>query len=133
MMDGSAAREEPSEWMSETIKALLEERYGRGRVPGVRKISADIRKACNGETISHGHIHNILTGEANNLTDRTRSLLSRFFDKPASYFQRSDGPTQPDPDSVQALAARFAALDARQVAAIRQAIEIVTARAEHER
>jgi hypothetical protein len=122
-----------SAWLAHTIKALLEERYGRGRVPGVRKISADIRQACDGETISHGHVHNILSGEADNLTDRTRSLLARFFDKPASYFHPPEDSVQPDPHSVQALAARFAALDAKQVAAIREAIELVTAHVEHDR
>jgi hypothetical protein len=132
-MSGSVARDERPAWLAQTIKTLLEERYGRGRVPGVRKISADIREVCNGETISHGHVHNILSGEADNLTDRTRSLLSRFFDKPVSYFHPPDGSVQLDPDSVQALAARFATLDAVQVAAIREVIEIVTARAERER
>lgn len=132
-MAESVARDGPSAWMAETIRTLLEERYGRGRVPSVRKISADIREVCDGETISHGHVHNILSGEANNLTDRTRILLSRFFDKPASCFYPADVSTRPNLDSVQALAARFADLDVRQVAAIRQAIEIVTASAERER
>jgi hypothetical protein len=122
-----------SAWLAHTVKALLEERYGRGRVPGVRKISADIRQACDGETISHGHVHNILSGEADNLTDRTRNLLARFFDKPASSFHPPEEATQPDPNSVQALAARFATLDAKQLAAIREAIEMVTAHAEHNR
>lgn len=131
-MSGTVALDGPSSWLAETIRILLEERYGRGSVPGVRKISADIRDACNGETISHGHVHNILSGEANNLTDRTRNLLARFFDKPASRFHPPDGSAPLDLDSVQALAARFAALDARQVAAIKQAIEMVTARAERE-
>lgn len=132
-MSGSVARDGRSAWLAQTIKTLLDERYGRGRVPGVRKISADIREACDGETISHGHVHNILSGEAENLTDHTRSLLSRFFDKPASSFHPPDASAQPDLDSVQALAARFATLDARQIAAIREAIEMVTTRAERER
>jgi hypothetical protein len=132
-MNGSVARDGRSAWLAETIRALLEERYGRGRVPGVRKISADIREMCDGETISHGHVHNILTGEADNLTDRTRSLLSRFFKKPASYFHPPNGSAQVDVESVQALAARFAALDARQVAAIKEVIELVAARTQRER
>lgn len=132
-MSGSVARDGGSAWLAQKIKTLLDERYGRGRVPGVRKISADIREVCDGETISHGHVHNILSGEAENLTDHTRNLLSRFFDKPASSFHPPDASAQPDLDSVQALAARFATLDARQIAAIREAIEMVTARAERER
>lgn len=63
----------------------------------------------------------------------TRGLLSRFFDTPASCFHPPGSSTEPDIDSVQVLAARFAALDARQVAAIRQVIAMVTARAEDER
>jgi hypothetical protein len=132
-MSGSVARDGRSAWLAQTIKTLLEERYGRGRVPGVRKISADICETCEGDTISHGHVHNILTGEADNLTDRTRGLLCRFFDKPASYFHPPDVSAQPDLESVQALAARFATLDARQVAAIREAIEMVTARTDRDR
>lgn len=49
---------------------------------GVRRISADIGLANDGESI--------LGGVADNLTDRTRVLLARFFDKPLSYFYPPD-------------------------------------------
>ncbi|WP_186763022.1 hypothetical protein [Lentzea tibetensis] len=111
----------PGAWLGATIRGFLNERYG-GKVPGVRRISADIKAACDGETISHGHIHNILAGEADNLTDRTRTLLARFFGKPITAFL----PEEESDDTVRALAARFATLDDKQVAAIKQAIEIVT-------
>lgn len=116
-------------WLAVTVRNLLVEKYGDGRVPGVRKIAADISAANDGEAISHGHIHNILTGEAENLMQRTSSLLARFFDKHPSYFYPPARSAKPDPDSVQALAARFATFDADQVEAIKQAIEIVTAQA----
>lgn len=120
------------EWLAAMIRSLLDEKYG-GNVPGVRRISADIKAVCDGQTISHGHIHNILSGEADNLTDRTRALLARFFDKPVTAFHPRPDEDDEDAagnaaesDTVRALAARFATLDARQVAAIKQAIEIVT-------
>lgn len=113
------------EWLAATIRSLLDEKYD-GNVPGVRRISADIKAVCDGQTISHGHIHNILSGEADNLTDRTRAMLARFFDKPiTAFYPPRDADADAD-QTVQALAARFATLDARQVAAIKQAIEIVT-------
>ncbi|MFI6098109.1 hypothetical protein ACIA8G_21325 [Lentzea sp. NPDC051213] len=113
------------EWLAATIRRLLEEKYG-GNVPGVRRISADIKAVCDGQTISHGHIHNILSGEADNLTDRTRALLAKFFGKPLTAFHPPRDEDENENETVQALAARFATLDARQVAAIKQAIEIVT-------
>lgn len=122
----------PQAWLAAMIKELLEQKYGQGRVPGVRKISADISAANDGATISHGHVHNILIGEAENLTDRTRGLLAKFFGKHPSYFYPPADSADPDPDSVQALVARFATFDAAQVAAIKQAIEIVTARVERD-
>src|SRR5213592_4557173 len=97
-----------NDWLVFTVHNLLAEKYGRGRVPSVRRIAADIRAANDGETISHGHVHNILTGEAGNLTERTRLLLARFFNRPPSYFYPPQQSTEPDPDSVQTLAARFA-------------------------
>jgi hypothetical protein len=112
----------PGVWLAATIRGFLDEKY-HGAVPGVRRISADIKDACDGETISHGHIHNILAGEADNLTDRTRTLLARFLEKPVTALMPADDPRD---DTVQALAARFASLDDKQVAAIKQAIEIVT-------
>ncbi|WP_410658136.1 hypothetical protein [Amycolatopsis sp. lyj-112] len=122
-------------WLASTIKALLEEKYAPGRVPGVRKISADIGAANGGEAISHGHVGNILNGTAGNLTDRTRTLLATFFGKNPGHFLRSTslqptGAKQPDPQHVQALAARLATFDAAQLAAIQQAIEIVSSRTE---
>jgi hypothetical protein len=124
-----------SDWLGDTLRRLLEEKYGRGRVPGVRAISAHIRDANDGETISHGHIHNMLTGEADNLTDRTKRLLARYFGKPLSVFLPPEtstaapataAATGPDAATVLALAGRFATFAPEQIAAIRQAIEIVT-------
>jgi hypothetical protein len=125
IMDVRASGGAPRSWLATTIKALLEEKYGPGRVPGVRAISADIRKANDGETISHGHVHNILNGDAENLTDRTRNLLGRFFGKAPSYFFPPSKSTPSSPDAVTALAARFATFAPDQLAVIRQAIEIV--------
>ncbi|MFD1048735.1 hypothetical protein ACFQ1S_25995, partial [Kibdelosporangium lantanae] len=65
-------------WLADMLKRLLHEKY-KAQVPGVRRISADIAAANDGKTISHGHIHNMLTGTADNLTDHTRSRLARFF------------------------------------------------------
>lgn len=113
-------------WLAATVAKLLEEKYGRGRIPGVRRISADIAKVNNGETISHGHIHNILSGGAENLTDRTRGILAKFFGEHPSCFYPPQEPRESDANYVQALAARFATFDPAQVAAIKQAIEIVT-------
>lgn len=121
----------PGAWLARTIRNLLEEKYGRGRIPGVRGISADISRANGGETLSHGHVHNIVSGEAENLTDRTRALLANFFDKPPSYFYPSVKKFGSEPGSVRALAARFATLDPAQIDAIKQAIEIVTDTSDH--
>lgn len=117
-------------WLTATVGKLLEEKYGQGRVPGVRRISADIADANGGETISHGHVHNILNGGAENLTDRTRAVLARFFGTHPSRLYPPQESREVDTDSVQALAARFATFDPEQVAAIKQAIEIVTAHRE---
>jgi hypothetical protein len=113
----------PQSWLAMTVRGLLEEKYG-GRVPGVRRISADIATANGGDTISHGHVHNILTGEAENLTDKTRVLLSRFFGRPVSFFSPPDNAAGPADDSVHALAARLATFDSAQLAAIRAALDI---------
>jgi hypothetical protein len=119
-------------WLASTIRTLLEEKYGQGRVPGVRKISADIGAANGGEAISHGHVGNILNGTAGNLTDRTRTLLATFFGKDPADFLQPTGRKQPDPQRVQALAARLATFDSAQLAAIQQAIEIVSARSDED-
>ncbi len=140
-------------WLACMVWTLLEEKYGKGRVPAVRKISADIRAATGGETISHGHINNILLGEACNLTDGKRRVLAAFFGKQPSVF---DQPAPPDPHSldeldglasldgaaispgccavaaaagpdswaVRALAFRFATMEPAQIAAIEKALRI---------
>jgi hypothetical protein len=108
------------------IRGLLVEKYGSEAIPGVRRISADIALANDGDTISHGHVHNILNGQADNLTDRTRTLLAKFFDKPIAYFSPSPAGSVLEFESVQALAARFATFNPAQMDAIRAAIQIVT-------
>lgn len=115
----------PESWLATAVKSLLAEKYG-GRIPGVRKISADIAVANGGDTISHGHVHNILTGEAENLTDRTRVLLARFFGKQPSFFHPPQEDIEPNQDSVQALAARLATFDQAQLDAIRTALDIAS-------
>lgn len=113
-------------WLADTFANLLEDKYGRRQVPGVRKISADISAANYGQKISHGHVHHILTGEADNLTDRTRSLLARFFGHSPSEFLQPDPSGSSDEDLVQVLAARLAAFDAAQMSAIEEAIRLVS-------
>ena len=115
----------PPDWLAPMARSLLEEKYGPGRIPGVRQISAHIALANDGETISHGHIHNILSGDAQNLTDHTRNLLARFFGRHPSYFHPPQRAPQPDPDAIQKLAARLATFDPAQVEAIRMAIDIL--------
>ena len=122
----SSSAPAPKAWLASAVRQLLEEKYGRTRVPGVRRISLDIREANGGETISHGHINNILNGEAENLTDKTRNLLAVFFGKHPAYFYPP--PEETRSDFVQALAARLATFDAAQIAAIEQAIDIVAKR-----
>lgn len=120
-------------WLAVRVWALLEEKYGQGMVPAVRTISADIRATTGGETISHGHINNILLGEANNLTDGKRRVLAAFFGKHPSVFDppqaagvtsSSTEPVMPDSRVVRALACRFAALEPAQISAIEEAIWI---------
>jgi hypothetical protein len=133
----------PCSWLAVRVWALLEEKYGHGMVPAVRTISADIRATTGGETISHGHINNILLGEANNLTDGKRRVLAAFFgkhpsvfDPPSEDFGASIGVTPtsvgPGPDArlVRALACRFAALEPAQISAIEEAIRIAKGGAE---
>jgi hypothetical protein len=135
-MSPAAPGNASSRWLATMLRSLLEEKYGNGRVPGVRQISADIARANGGLGISHGHVHNLLKGEADNLTDKTRSLLARFFGKePSNFFPPPPPPPLvrvPDPVSVQAFAARLASFDAEQIAAIKKAIEIVSARIDDE-
>jgi hypothetical protein len=115
----------PRTWLAELLNTLLAERYGPGGMPSMRKISADIAAANDGKTISHGHIHNMLTGTADNLTDHTRGRLARFFGRDPAYFHPPSESAGPDPAVVRALAARLATFDAAQVDAIMKAIEYV--------
>jgi hypothetical protein len=67
-------------WLASRVKELLERRYGGvSQVPSVRKISDDIGAANDGERLSHGQVHLILQGAADNVTERTARLLARFF------------------------------------------------------
>jgi hypothetical protein len=66
-----------------------------------------------------------VTGAADSLSDRTRFLLARFFDKNLSYFLRPGEQAGASQDVAQALAARFATFDRSQIDAIRAAIAIV--------
>jgi hypothetical protein len=132
-MSARESSESPRGWLAITVRTLLEEKYGAGQVPGVRRLSADIGRSNDGDTISHGHVHNILNGDAQNLTDHTRTLLARFFGKHPSYFYPPREAPPLDPDSVHALAARLATFSPAQVAAIREAIDIISGRSEPRR
>jgi hypothetical protein len=124
-------------WLASTVWRLLEEKYGRGNVPSVRKLTQRIREANDGATISHGHVHNILSGDATNLTDRTREMLARFFGLPPSRFipaarpAPSDGaPSDGAPSDgarplEEALAFRFSSMRPEELAAIEKALRIV--------
>lgn len=114
--------------MAVIVRNMLEEKYGRGRVPGVRTVSADIAKANAGETISHGQVFNILDGRVGALTDRTRRLLGSFFGKHPSCFSLVDENDKPGSDPIHVLAARLATFDPAQIDAIRQAIDMVATR-----
>jgi len=133
MRNQSPDRNVPDLWLADTVRTLLNEKYGERRVPGLRRISADIGRANDGETISHGHVHNIISGVADNLTDRTRVLLAKFFGKPLSYFHPPDIAGDSAADSVQALAMRFATLNPEQMDAIKEAIAIVTRNSDQRR
>lgn len=109
-------------WLADMLRRLLHEKYGP-KIPGVRRISADIAEANDGRTISHGHIHNMLTGTADNLTDHTRGRLARFFGRDPAYFHPPTEPGSPEPGEVRALAARLATFEPAQVDAIMRAVE----------
>lgn len=114
-------------WLASRVKELLERRYGgTSRVPSVRKISADIGAANDGEQLSHGQVHLILQGAADNVTERTARLLARFFGVTVASLHP---PTKDDQlrrdDTVRALAARFATFDELQLDAIRQAVTMI--------
>ncbi|MFI9274335.1 hypothetical protein ACIGXM_27040 [Kitasatospora sp. NPDC052896] len=114
-------------WLARTVLALLEEKYGRGKVPSVRRLAQHIRDANGGAKISHGHVHNILTGDATNITDRTREMLARFFGLPPSRFVPAvDTPPPAGAHHLQeTLAFRFASLQPAELAAIEAAVRIV--------
>jgi hypothetical protein len=114
-------------WLASTVLRLLEERYGRGRVPSVRVLARQIREASDGATISHGHMHNILTGGAANITDRTRATLARFLGVPPSVLiPAAEHPPEGDGlPSAETLAMRFSSLRPEELAAIEKAIQMV--------
>ncbi|QIS09855.1 hypothetical protein [Nocardia arthritidis] len=124
MADDDASELSPT-WLAAMLRELLEERYGRGRVPGVLRISKDIGEANRGETISHTQLHNILTGKTGSISENTKVILSKFFGRRPSYFSPPQDSGRWSADSVNALAARIAKLDAAQIAAIRQVIDLV--------
>ncbi|WP_156959843.1 hypothetical protein [Nocardia sp. BMG51109] len=94
------------------------------------RISKDISAVNDGETVSHAQLHNILTGKTENISEKTKRLLSRFFEKRPSHFCPPPAPSPPDADFINALATRIAGLDAGQIAAIKQIIDLVST---HER
>src|SRR6266567_8769426 len=104
IMSGRASNDAAGHRLAVIVRNLLEEKYGRGRIPGVRKISADIAKANDGETISHGQVFNILDGRVGGVTDRTRVLLGIFFGKHPSYFSLVDENDKSGFDPIHALA-----------------------------
>ncbi|SFQ71265.1 hypothetical protein SAMN05421810_11435 [Amycolatopsis arida] len=114
-------------WLASQVWNLLEEKYGSGKVPSVRKLTQHIRDANGGEKISHGHVHNILNGDANNITDKTRKMLATFFGVSPSRFVPAAGPPveEPGPESVEALAFRFSTLRPEELAAIEKALRMV--------
>ncbi|MFI5497223.1 hypothetical protein [Actinoplanes sp. NPDC051859] len=114
-------------WLAGTVLRLLEVRYGRGRVPSVRVLARHIRDSTDGDTISHGHMHNILSGGAVNITDRTRAVLARFLGVPPTALMPAPEPTAgaAGPPSVETLAMRFSSLRPEELAAIEKAIEMV--------
>lgn len=114
-------------WLASRVKELLERRYGgTSQVPSVRKISADIGAANDGERLSHGQVHLILQGAADNVTERTARLLARFFGVTvASLHPPAKDEQLRREDTVRALAARFATFDELQLDAIRQAVSMI--------
>ncbi|MFF3765275.1 hypothetical protein ACFYYR_14460 [Streptomyces sp. NPDC001922] len=129
-MNAAASGDTSGVWLARTVWSLLEEKYGRGNVPSVRKLTQCIREANGGATISHGHVHNILNGDATNITDKTRDMLAGFFGLPPSYFvpvtaAPCDGGGRLD----EALAYRFALLRPEELEAIERALRLVRERA----
>ena len=129
-MNGAPAGDTSGVWLAGTVVRMLEERYGRGRVPSVRVLARHIRDANDGVSISHGHMHNILSGDAANITDRTRAVLARFLGVPPSALvPTADPPPQQEGlPSVETLAMRFSSLRPEELAAIEKAIHMVKGR-----
>src|SRR5205807_2479583 len=57
-MNTTASGDAPGVWLASMVWGLLEEKYGPGQVPSVRKLTQHIREANQGGTISHSHVHN---------------------------------------------------------------------------
>ncbi|MEV6599773.1 hypothetical protein AB0M36_23365 [Actinoplanes sp. NPDC051346] len=124
-MSSTPAGDTSGFWLAGTVLRLLEDRYGRGRVPSVRVLSRHIRDANEGDTISHGHMHNILSGGAVNITDRTRAVLARFLGVPPTALMPSSEPVPAGTPSAETLAMRFSSLRPEELAAIEKAIHMV--------
>ncbi|MFI5776952.1 hypothetical protein [Nocardia sp. NPDC051570] len=112
-------------WLATVLRELLEERYGPGQVPGVLRLSRDIGEVNDGKTVSHAQLHNILTGKTENISENTKGVLGSFFGKRPSYFSPPPDRGRWNTDSIHALAARIAKLDAAQIAAIKHVIDLV--------
>ncbi|ARF59315.1 hypothetical protein [Streptomyces gilvosporeus] len=113
-------------WLASTVRGLLDEKYGRGNVPSVRKLTQLIREANGSATISHGHVHNILRGEAPNITDKTREMLARFFAVPPDRLVPPGvRPVTGTDRRLEALAFRFSSLQPDELRAIEKAIQMV--------
>jgi hypothetical protein len=129
----ATARDANGVWLASMVWSLLEEKYGAGRVPSVRKLTEQIRVANDGTTISHSHVHNILNGDAVNITDKTREMLATFFEVPASRFVPAhirpsrEGATA----SAELLAFRFSSLRPDELAAIEKALRMVKGQEEN--
>ena len=72
-------------------------------------------------------MHNILNGDAINITDKTREMLARFFGVPASRFVPAIQTPLPEgtAPSAELLAFRFATLRPEELAAIEKALRMV--------
>ncbi|MET8678323.1 hypothetical protein ABZW18_12250 [Streptomyces sp. NPDC004647] len=126
-MNTTASGDTSGVWLASTVWNLLEEKYGQGNVPSVRKLTQHIREANSGATISHGHVHNILSGDATNITDRTREMLARFFGLPPSRFVPANDTASAGGGQQleESLAFRFSSLQPEELAAIEKALRMV--------
>ncbi|MFI7601437.1 hypothetical protein [Actinoplanes sp. NPDC049681] len=125
-MTGTPAGDTSGVWLASTVIRLLEQRYGRGRVPSVRVLARHMKDANGGDAISHGHMHNILSGDAVNITDRTRAVLARFLGVPPSVLMPAVEPA--GETDVETLAMRFSSLRPEELDAIEKAIHMVKER-----